>query len=375
MDSNALPPLSCTLLYQSTSPHLQQLYTGFLMLHKQGSIRLAQRRRRDEVRYDTDALHLRGAGHAHLDAILDDSIRIHFDTHDSMEIATKELDGCDVYFKRSYSPPFVDSLAEAQRKKIFPLGLNYRVLPDEIDPFAIERGIRLGKGLKAKLSACRQALDTANLLRHEPRVSSLAATPDLDAEPRVLFLVAAYDPYEDEDRSDEKIADRIQVNETRARCIEMLSNALGARFTGGFTPSAFARKHYAGLTAPIDTTAQSRYFAILRAHPICVASTGLHGSTGWKLAEYVALAKAVLSEKLVYRATGDLKPGQNYLQFATAEECAAAAVRLVEDGDLRRRLMQNNATYYIHYLRPDVLVGNALKAALALAPVAVPAFT
>ena len=358
--------LSCTLLYQSTSPHLQQLYTGLLMLHRQRFLRLSQRVRRTPIRYECDAPHLRDAGHAHLDVVIDGATRMHFDTHDSMEIATGELDECEVYFKRSYSPEVVDALPEAQRSKVVPLGLNYRVLPDDIDVFAIQRALKLGKGLRAKLSACRQALDTSGLIRHEPRLSRMESPPALDAPPRVLFLVAAYDPYEDPDRSFDKIDDRMTINDMRARCIKLLRESLGDRFLGGFASTPFTRKYYAGLIAPCGTE-QSRYLATVRSHPICVATTGLHGSTGWKLAEYVAFAKAILSEKLVYRAPGDFEPGRNYLEFATPEECAAAAVRLVEDEDLRHRLMQNNAQYYREYLRPDVLVKNAVNAALSLA--------
>jgi hypothetical protein len=103
--------------------------------------------------------------------------------------------------------------------------------------------------------------------------------------------------------------------------------------------------------------------ATMRSHPICVATTGLHGSIGWKLAEYVAFSKAIVTEKLHYSVTGDFGPNRNYLEFASPEDCAAAAVRLVEDRDLREALMLNNAAYYRAYVRPDALVANALARA------------
>jgi hypothetical protein len=95
-----------------------------------------------------------------------------------------------------------------------------------------------------------------------------------------------------------------------------------------------------------------------------VATTGLHGSTGWKLAEYVAFAKAIVSERLVYEVPGAFAPGRNYIEFTSPEECLNGAVRLIEDGALRQQLMQNNAAYYRDYLRPDALVRNALQTAL-----------
>ena len=360
-------PLSCTVLYQSTSLHVRQLYTGLLLLHQQGSIRLSQRVRRTPIRYHSDAHHLRDAGKAHLDIVLDGSIRLHFDTHDSQDLALGELDECDFYFKRSYSPRLVSSLPEPQQQKVLALGLNYCVLPDGIDLLAARRGLRVGQGLREKLSVCRQALGVRSWRGHDPRLSSMEHPPEFDAEPRVLFLSAAYDPYENPDRSRDKIEDRISLNEMRARCIRALRQALGDKFSGGFVPSAYALEHYAELVAEPDVTAPAHYFAAVRSHPICVATTGLHGSIGWKLAEYVAFARAILSEKLVYRVPGDFGPERNYLEFTSPDESAAAAVRLIEDHDLRNRLMWNNASYYQRYLRPDSLVKNAIETAMSLA--------
>jgi hypothetical protein len=362
----ALAAISCRLLYGSTSPHLQQLYTGFHLLQRNGFLRLSQQVRRTPVRYLNDAPHLRDAGHAHLDALVDGQLRLHFDTHDAQEIALGELEECDFYFKRSYLPAAVRLLAVQQRRKVLPLGLNYRVLPDVPDVFAIRRSLSMTGLSRAGLSAFKQALDTRNRFGFQPRLSQMESAPDLEAAPNVLFLVAAYDPYDDPERSQEKIDDRIYVNETRARCIRLLKEALGPRFTGGFGRSPFTLQRYADLVVPPETTAQEGYLRTLRSFPICIASTGLHGSTGWKLAEYVAFAKSVLSEPLVYDLPGDFGSGRNYLEFTSPEECVDGAVRLIEDATLRRQIMRSNATYYRDYLRPDVLVKNALNAALGL---------
>jgi hypothetical protein len=109
---------------------------------------------------------------------------------------------------------------------------------------------------------------------------------------------------------------------------------------------------------------KDNYLRQLRSFPICVATTGLHGSTGAKFAEYICLAKAIISERLLYAAPGDLREEQNYLSFTSAEECVAQARRLFDDGDLRHRLMSNNARYYNAWLRPDALVLNTLLQAL-----------
>ncbi len=356
-----MSPIRCRLLYQSSSPHLQQLYTGFLMLHKSGAIRLSQERRQARTVYPSRAQHLRDASHAHLDAVIEGKTRIHFDTHDSEEIATCELDDCDLYFKRSYLPTLVATLPPEQRSRIEPLGLNYRVLPSSIDWFAAQRALWLRDTPVARM--LKEAFDARNRFGYKPRADGMEAPVELGAAPRVLFLAATYDPHDDPARSQDKNEDRISINETRARCIRLLKGALGERFTGGFANTAFARKRYPDLIAPDSLTTQASYIATMRSHSICVATTGLHGSIGWKLAEYVAFSKAILSEKLVFGVPGDFGPGRNYLEFGSPEDCAAGAVRLVEDRDLRERLMLSNAAYYRDFLRPDALVGNALARA------------
>jgi Glycosyl transferases group 1 len=359
-----LPAISCRLLYRSASPHLQQLYTGFRLLQRSGAVRLSQQRRLTPIRYENDAPHLNGAGHAHLDVLVERRLRLHFDTHDAQEIAVGELDGCDFYFKRSYLQAAVDSLPAAQRGKVLPLGMNYRVLPDISDFMSVRRALGISGFSRATLSALRQSFDASNRFGYQPRLRGMESEPQPNAAPNVLFLVAAYDPYDDPMRTQDKIDDRISINETRARCIRLLREALGPRFTGGFGNSAFTQQHYSDLVWA-EPVAQQNYLRTLSAFPICVATTGLHGSTGWKFAEYVAFSKAILSEPLVYEVTGNFRSGKHYLEFASPEECVHAAIRLIEEPELRRQMMRDNATYYREYLRPDALVKNALMRALA----------
>jgi hypothetical protein len=359
-----LAAISCRLLYQSASPHIQQLFTGFRLLHRSGFLRLSQQRRLAPVRYESDSPHLKGAGHAHLDAVVGGKLRLHFDTHDAEELALGELRDCDFYFKRSYLPSLVASLPAQQRAKVRPLGLNYRVLANVIDQFALGRALSL-TGLSATtLGTFKQALDVNNRFGFQPRVHLLEQQPNPRAAPNVLFLVAAYDPYDDPMRSQEKIADRVLINETRARCLRLLKDALGPRFTGGFSYSRFAAGQYPDLVMPPGSTSQVNYLATLKSFPICVATTGLHGSTGWKLAEYVAFSKAIVTERLVYEVPGTFASGRNYIEFTSPEECLNGAVRLIEDVALRQQLMQSNAAYYRDYVRPDALVRNALTTAL-----------
>ena len=61
---------------------------------------------------------------------------------------------------------------------------------------------------------------------------------------------------------------------------------------------------------------------------------------------------------------GDFEAGQNYLDFTTAEECAAAVRALYADPARRYAIMERNQAYYRGFVRPDALVWNSLKKAL-----------
>ena len=364
VDPRAQPGIECQLISHAATEHLRQLYTGFRLLQQRGLIRLSQHCTRDGVPVSSDQ-HLRRSSGGHLRVIVNGRFRVHYDGHDSFEINEKNLEQCDFYFKRSFSRTHVDGF-KRHAGKIFPLGLQYSVLPDSPDRHAVRRAFALAKGLNAKLLSLIDAVDGANLLKYAARVRDLESLPNYDLPARVLFLVTAYDPYDHPDRSKAKIEEYICLNETRARCIQVLRKELGPNFLGGFTHNAYTtRKYREFLVAEPRVTGKKRYLETLKSYPICIATTGLHGSIGWKFAEYIALSKAIVSEKLNYEVTGDLREGRNYLEFSTPEQCAERCTRLIEHRATRNALMLNNALYYQSHLRPDALVLNSLLKVLA----------
>ncbi len=150
----------------------------------------------------------------------------------------------------------------------------------------------------------------------------------------------------------------------RAACVRALRSAFGPMFTGGFSHTEFARKYYPdALASNSAMTSKRRYLALLREHPICVATTGLHQSIGWKMGEYVALSKAVIAEKLHFEVPGPFADGINYLGFTTPEECVDKVQELVGSPDRRASLMQANRSYFETWLRPAALVWNSLAKA------------
>jgi hypothetical protein len=359
-----MPQPECRLVWYASGEHLTQLYTGFLTLHRSGLIRLSQTFSKKPFPSSAPQ-HRQDIGGSQLSLVLDGNLVIHYDCHDAVELNEQRLEDCDFYFKRSYSQAYVDALPRHQ-SKVFPLGLSYRVLPDGVHWRSVQHAFIAGRGLTGRLDALLDALDAGNWVKYNPRVRELEALPEPDLPPKVLFLVTAYDPYDSPGRSKQKIEQMAGINDTRAKCIRILRRELGPRLFGGFNHNPYTIKAYREfLVQDNEVTRKRNYISLLKSFPICIATTGLHGSIGWKFAEYVALAKAVVSERLNYQVPGDLQAGRNYLEFASPEQCAEQAVRLMEDREQRVRLMFSNAVYYRSYQRPDALVLNSLLKVLA----------
>ena len=99
----------------------------------------------------------------------------------------------------------------------------------------------------------------------------------------------------------------------------------------------------------------------MKASDICIASTGLHGSIGWKTAEYVAASKAIVSEPLNYKVTGNFIPGENYLEFSGIDECLSALDALSSSPEKLYEMKKKNHEYYKRYLAPVELVKRSLE--------------
>lgn len=322
------------------------------MLYKRGLIDISQHITRD------------GRWRSHLRVILNNNLRLHYDTFDGWEIDEEYLSEADFYFKRSYSSPHIKKYGE-NRKKIYPLGLNYPVYPDKFDKFALRRGFTLADNDRILFKITR-SVNVFNRFLFTPRVHTMESLPDYDAIPKVLFMVRAWNPYDNPKLSKKEIEQRIYINEVRYNCIKLLRGEFGYNFYGGFIHTDFAEKNYKDFLIPNSALSSKReYVKLLKSHPICVATTGLHGSIGWKFAEYVAFSKAIVSEKLNYELPGDIANDRNYLEFSSSEDCVERVTHLFQDQELRNYLMTNNCRYYQSYLRPDTLILNTIMLAFS----------
>ena len=205
------------------------------------------------------------------------------------------LNSCDLYFKRSFSKQKNDEFPSGLKAKMYPLGFNYHLT---------YRGCPLNDSLPKRIVKAllgKESMNSFTADRFEGKAEKVQENP------KILFLTRLWDPSE---CSEEHKAERIKINADRISIIKALKERYGGNVTAGINDTPFSRSVAPELIMDDSFTKRKNYLKLLHKSDICIASTGLHGSIGWKTGEYVAAAKAIVSEPLVYTVTGDFKEGK-----------------------------------------------------------------
>ena len=297
--------------------------------------------------------------------------RVFYDVEDGIFLTPDEtdclLDNCDFIFKRSYDSHYAQKLRN--RKRYLPLGLNYA----SFFPCGNLTGV-LGRGLAAIGRAVRRHTGIERLSSYVRDIDKYwtigsEVNPDID----ILFSTRLWEnPAKIPKRSfisrkltkgaalsdaidtDERVEERIEYVRELRRVFR------GRNLVCGISDSQTAREICPEYVLPNRLTDRMNFRKLIRRSKVCVTTTGLWKSIGWKFAEYVAGGKAIVSNPLCYEVPGSFEAGKNYITFCNKDELAAGCDRLLADAKLRRAMQLRNQYYYLHYVRPDVQVLNSL---------------
>jgi hypothetical protein len=345
--------------------HLSQVLAGLLELRRAGRVRigLSEGPVPAELRDVRDVMRLDVTANGELR-------RVCFDVSDNRRIDPMVAEVVDVYLKRTFR--FAnDGEHRAFGARILPYGLNYGCVSVDggeqrrlAEAMAAAVGSANGTEWRRWLASARERMRRAGLLRGGgasspldfPAFECAASTP---ADGRVIFLTRVWHPADVPECDADAV---VGLNETRAQIIRQLRKELGDRFIGGFEASVLARKRY-GDCVYRGTTRKRDYVALMQRCLVGVASDGLHDSTGWKLPEYLAAARCVVSQPVAGELPRPLIPGEHYLPYQSPEECVAACLRLLSNPDLASAMREANEAYYASSIAPPTLVGGHLDRA------------
>ena len=367
------PLYTVTVYPESDSDYVSELYAGLSDLQGAGIVKLCFRR--------CPAHRVRPINHQGIlwleveMAGADRRMNVCFDTFDWQDIASMhDLEAADIYFKRSYHVPYIDQLTENLREKVVPMGLHYacssrdetlltcfrrswahntsrRVFTQNpnkavVRSFATPAKTLLKRHGYGRFESLPLFMDEFEVQPHEP------------TEPKVFYRTRVYGPDDAPDTF--RLGRTDEINGMRADTIRALRRHFGDRFVGGLRPSTFAERNYPDCMFPDDAGLKG-HVQLSKSCLINVSTAGLHDSTSWKIPEYMAASRCIVSEPLKYQASIPLVERQHFLPFRTPEECVRACEELLDDSTMAIAMRNANFRYYIENVRPAQLMLKALQ--------------
>lgn len=347
-----LNKLKCkvTISSKKSAGHISQIVTGFMMLKEKGKIDL-------DVEISNELPHpsIIFVNINNEKLLVYDMMDGYLLTKEQMEQYLKKV---DFYFKRSFSKTHNNQYKNSY--KIMPLGFNYHVT---IKNNIIDKPYKATKKENLKWFI----KETLGKNYHQNfYIEAFESIPEIiNKKPLILFNTRLWIPSGEEletQISGQLKEEREFINEIRVQCIRNLRNEFGNNFIGGLVPTEYAKKYFSDCLLDKSMIERVSFLNLVKKADICIATMGLHQSNGWKLGEYVAASKAIVSEKLRYDVP-NFKIDKNYLEFNNVDECIRQVKKLVENKDLILQMKINNHSYYNNYLRPDMLILKSLLVA------------
>jgi len=340
----------------SKSQHVSMVVVGFMMLESQGLIKL-----KIVPCYNN----IKKYPHPHIvEAIVDNKVVV-YDCWDVCDWTASDweqekwkdisfmealLDSVNFYFKRSYLQSENIYLSKDNQNKIYPLGLSFHVSIENnpIDSYESIFSWRYIKNIIEKNIVPYKTRQYYTIDKFEG-FANFTKAENL----KIIFMTRLWDPLGEDVWNDEKKAEREYINGTRIEIVKKIKQLYPDNFVGGIEYSDFSNKYYKELIIPKEMTNRSNYLHMMKKSDICIGTIGLHASIGWKTAEYVVAARAIVNEKMRYEVPYSFESYKNYLPFETSDECVMAVSVLINDPEKVYQQKKENEKYYKSYLRPD----------------------
>ncbi len=341
------PQFNCELNYFE-SMHLSQIYSGFELLKEAGIVKISFKS------------YLGDASKPILKVNVNNKYNIIYDTLDGLNWIDGTIEEnlnyfrnnikADYYFKRSFNKQVADYAPK--NCSVHPLGFNYVISPKQLH----KRNI---------LEKFKNTLKNNFLISKYFEISktniysgNFEFYPIPNKINKILLLTRLWNP---SDVNSERLkSERESINNYRVSCIKRCQKEFKQYFVGGLHKDSFSILHCKDLVMPSSLTRRDVYLNAVKESNICIANTGLHYSIGFKMAEYVAASRAIVSEPLHFEIPGKFEDNGNYLSFNNVDELLEKINLLITDKSALCEMMNNNFQYYNNFLRPDILVLNTL---------------
>lgn len=253
------------------------------------------------------------------------------------------LKWCDVYAKRNMN------------------ALHPGTSPEKVIPFGVNWACHSRRSALAALTAIAATLPRASKTRLLELYRYLATphwkfyehNPEQLVESTVLFQTRVWEPVDAP--GDEAI------NEGRIGLLRALRQEFGKRVVGGVVPTPFALKLCPDLITD-QPCRQPQFIRWAKKPLIGIYFRGLFGSIGFKMAEYLAASKCIVSEPIENELTSPL---DHISVYRNNDDCLAACDRLFSDSSLAEFHRRQSWKYYQAHVAPPAHMAGLLARAFA----------
>ena len=147
------------------------------------------------------------------------------------------------------------------------------------------------------------------------------------------------------------------TNNERKKFIEACRKTDNCKFEGGFyaTPNHLKFEEFKSFvfSRPYST---SEYIKKTKLSNIVFNTPAVHNCHGWKLAEFLAMGKPIISTKLSYELPIDLTHGKNIHFVENADEIESSIKSIIDDQNYKNLLSKNAKTYFLQYMTPTAII-------------------
>lgn len=275
--------------------------------------------------------------------------RIYIHSNDMPELSEAALQWCDVFGKVNLDLTLVP---EADSEKVFPIG----------PMFAIQ--------VWGAVQAEAMGIYTFSMVR-DAGISFRDHIGNYRGQYRYRFPESQYRPVESDPGYifyNAALWEREpQANEVRARFVEAARSARGIRFEGGLSPRLSARgshdfvgPEYEKYLSPRFTSRQN--LKKTQASVVAFNNPAYRDCHSWRLGEYLALGKAIITTPIVREVPAPLVHGSHvHYVDGSVEGVREAVEHISSDTEYRQHLERGARSYYDAHLSPQQTVTRALQ--------------
>lgn len=284
--------------------------------------------------------------------------RVFIDSHDSNTIHEGFYEWADVYAKINVRPE------DAGREKLLVIGPGFGIRlwnPVKTMLIGVRNLLKCKFSAHFPFSAKTYLLDYAYTFVRRNDISVYAATDIAESKDYVFALSTLW--YDAQTYS--------TTNRFRGTFAKVCKK-LYPVFEGGFfyIPSADVEQQFPQYREYLEEykdmlitrrIGMKEYLEKTQRSAIVFNTPSVLGCHGWKLGEYLAMGKAIVSTPLNNLMPGEFVAGKHYIEVKGVEDIADAVEWLKEEETKRLALKQNAKDYYDQYVAPEAVVNRIME--------------